>query len=72
MLPPPPLKDAVMTLKMIAADQAAALLCRLAAARLEMDEVKIRALLRRLDRYTRPLDAAEQIARAAIDAERAE
>ena len=51
-------------------DQAAALLCRLAAARLEMDDVKIRALLRRLDRYTRPLEAAEQLARTAIDAER--
>ena len=59
-----------MTQLITVEDQAAALLCRLAAARLEMDDVKIRALLRRLDRYDRPLDAAEQIARAAIDAER--
>ena len=59
-----------MTQLITVEDQAAALLCRLAAARLEMDEVKIRALLRRLDRYHAPLEAAEQIARAAIDAER--
>lgn len=50
--------------------QYAALLCRLAAARLELDHEKIRALLRRLDRYTRPMDAAEAIARVAIDQER--
>lgn len=51
-------------------DQYAALLCRLAAARLEMDEPKMRFLLRRLEQYDKPLDAAETIARAAIDAER--
>ena len=57
-----------MTQLITGEDPAAALLCRLAAARLEMDEVKIRALLRRLDRYTRPLEAAEQIARVAVGA----
>lgn len=51
-------------------DQRAALLCRLAAARLELDHEKIAALLRRLDRYEKPMQAAEQIARVAIDVER--
>jgi hypothetical protein len=53
-------------------DARASLLCDLASARLRLDQeamARLTAELRALG-YARPVDAAETIARAAIDAER--
>ena len=53
-------------------DARAALLCDLASARLRLDDAAMQRLTAELSRlgYVRPLDAAETIARAAIDGER--